>query len=53
MLFGKEDFKITNPEEFAEFLPVFVFIALIAPLVIAAYSLGFVLDQTGWLDTSS
>jgi hypothetical protein len=53
MMFSKDDFKITNPEEFAEFLPVFVFIALIAPLVIAAYTLGFLLDQTGWLDTTS
>jgi hypothetical protein len=53
MLFSKEDFKITDTKDFVEFLPIFVFIALIAPLVIAGYTLGFVLDQTGWLDTSS
>jgi hypothetical protein len=53
MLFSKEDFKITDVDDFVEFLPIFVFIALIAPLVIAAYTLGFVLDQTGWLETSS
>jgi hypothetical protein len=53
MLFSKEDFKINDVNDFLEFLPVFVFIGLIAPLVIAAYTLGFIMDQTGWLDTSS
>lgn len=53
MLFSKEDFKIGNMDDFVEFLPIFIFIALIAPLVIAAYTLGFVLDKTGWLETSS
>ena len=53
MMFSKEDFKITDMEDFLEFLPIFVFIALIAPLVLVAYKLGFILDQTGWLDTSS
>lgn len=53
MLFSKEDFKINDMNDFIEFLPVFVFIGLIAPLVIAAYTLGFLMDQTGWLDTSS
>ncbi|MCX6118972.1 MAG: hypothetical protein NT027_15665 [Proteobacteria bacterium] len=53
MLFGKEDFDIGNPEEFSEFALIFIFIALVAPLIIAAYTLGFVLDKTGWLDTTS
>ena len=53
MLFSKDDFKITDMSDFVEFLPVFVFIGLIAPLVLAAYGLGFIMDQTGWLDTSS
>jgi hypothetical protein len=53
MLFSKDDFKIGSVDDFVEFLPVFVFIALIAPLVLAAYGLGFVMDQTGWLDTTS
>lgn len=53
MLFSKEDFDIGNPEEFAEFLPIVIFLALIAPLVLVAYKLGFVLDKTGWLDTKS
>ncbi len=53
MLFSKEDFKIGNPEDFAEFALIFIFIALVAPLIVAAYTLGFALDKTGWLDTSS
>lgn len=53
MLFDKEDLQIKDSQEFLEFAPVFIFLALIAPLVLAAYGLGFILDQTGWLDTSS
>lgn len=53
MLFSKEDFDIGNPQDFIEFLPIFIFIALIAPLIVAAYTLGFVLDKTGWLETTS
>jgi hypothetical protein len=53
MLFSKEDLKIGNTDEFVEFLPIFVFIALIAPLVLVAYKLGFVFDKVGWLDTKS
>jgi hypothetical protein len=53
MLFSKDDFKIGDTEEFIEFLPILIFLALIAPLVLVAYKLGFVLDKTGWLDTTS
>ena len=53
MLFSKKDFDIGKPEDFVEFLPILIFCALIAPLVIAAYTLGFVLDKTGWLETNS
>lgn len=53
MLFSKEDFEIGNPDEFTEFLPILIFLALIAPLVLVAYKLGFIFDKTGWLDTTS
>jgi branched-subunit amino acid transport protein len=53
MLFDKSDLQIHDSEDFLEFAPIFIFIALIAPLVLAAYGLGFILDQIGWLDTSS
>lgn len=53
LLFSKDDFNIGSPQDFLEFLPIFIFIALIAPLIVAAYTVGFVLDKTGWLDTTS
>jgi hypothetical protein len=53
MLFTKEDFNLGKPEDLVEFLPIFIFIALVVPLILGAYTLGFVLDKTGWLDTSS
>jgi hypothetical protein len=53
VLFSKDDFKVKSFEELLEFLPIFIFIALVAPLIVAAYTLGFVLDKTGWLDTTS
>ena len=53
MLFTKEDCKIDDLQDTLEFLPIVVFLALIAPLVLVAYKVGFILDQTGWLDTSS
>jgi hypothetical protein len=49
MMFSKEDFKIDNFEEFLEFVPVFIFIAFVAPFLIAAYKLGFLMDVTGFL----
>jgi hypothetical protein len=52
-MFSKEDFEIGDTEEFLEFLPIFAFIALISPLILVAYKLGFVFDMTGWLDTDS
>jgi hypothetical protein len=48
-MFSKEDFKIDDPIEFLEFLPIFIFIGLIAPFVLVAYKIGFIMDVTGWL----
>jgi hypothetical protein len=53
MLFSKEDFRIQSVEDFVEFLPIFIFIGFVAPFLIAAYTLGFVMDITGWLKTTS
>jgi hypothetical protein len=52
MQFTAEDFEL--PESFMElvqFLPIVVFIGLVAPFLIAAYSLGGVMDILGWLET--
>lgn len=49
MMFSKEDFKIESAAEFIEFMPIFIFCALVSPFVIAAYKLGFIMDMCGWL----
>ena len=53
MLFSKEDLKIEDPIELIEFLPIAVFIGFVAPFLIGAYTLGFVMDQIKWLDSVS
>lgn len=45
MMFSKDDLKIDSLSDFLEFAPIFIFCALVAPFVIAAYHLGFVMDQ--------
>ncbi len=52
-MFTIEDFKIESAQEFLAFAPIFIFIGLVAPFVLAAYKLGFLMDITGWLKTSS
>lgn len=53
MMFSKDDFKIDSFGEFVEFMPIFIFIGLVAPFVIAAYKLGFLMEISGWNKTSS
>lgn len=50
-MFTKDDLAIDSPQEFFSFLLVLPFLGLVAPFLIAVYSLGFVLDMVGWLDT--
>lgn len=49
-MYTKEDLKIDSFGDFITFAPIFIFIALVAPFVIGAYSLGFVMNKVGWLD---
>jgi len=53
MLFSKDDFKISSPADLIEFLPIVIFLGLIGPFLIASWTLGLVMDKTGWLKTSS
>jgi hypothetical protein len=50
-MFTKEDFEVESFSDFASFMLVAPFVGLVAPFLIAAYSLGFVLELTGWLDS--
>ncbi len=53
MMFSKEDLKLPEGIELLQFLPIFIFVALVAPFLILAYTIGFVMDITGWLKTST
>ncbi len=46
-MFTKEDFKIESIDDLLEFAPVFVFVGLVAPFVLVAYHIGFVLNLLG------
>lgn len=50
MMFSSDDFRIESVSDFVMFLPVAFFLGLVAPFLIGAYSLGFVMDKVGWLD---
>ncbi len=50
MMFSKEDFELGDFSELVKFLPILIFVALVAPFVIAAYKLGFVMEMAKKLD---
>jgi len=52
MMFTREDFQIESVPDLLHFLPIVVFLGLVAPFLIAAYTVGFVMDITGWIRTS-
>lgn len=49
MMFSREDLRVENVADVLHFLPILAFLALVAPFLLAAYTLGFVMDITGWL----
>jgi hypothetical protein len=53
MMFSREDFQVESFEDLITFLPILVFVGLVAPFLIAAYTIGFVMDVTGWIRTQS
>ena len=53
MMFTRDDLKIDSIPDLIHFLPIVVFIGLVAPFLIAAYTIGFVMDVSGWLKTES
>ena len=50
MLFSKEDFQVEDMSDLLANAPVFIFVAFVAPFLVAAYSLGFIMDVIGWTD---
>jgi len=51
MMFSREDLRIDSVQDVLHFIPIALFIGLVAPFLIAAYTLGFVMDVSGWLTT--
>ena len=51
MQFTREDFQIESVSDLMLFLPIAPFIGLVAPFLLAAYTLGAVMDMIGWLET--
>lgn len=49
-MFTSDDFRIESAEDLIQFLPIVFFIGFIAPFLLAAYGLGFVMDKVGFLD---
>ena len=50
-MFTKEDFKVESTSELLSFSLIMPFVGLVAPFLIAAYTLGFIQDLIGWLDS--
>lgn len=49
-MFTAEDFHIESFSDFLEFAPIFIFMGLVSPFLIVAYTVGFISDKVGWLD---
>ncbi len=50
-MFQMDDFKIDSTGEFLSFCLVLPFVGLVLPFLLAAYTLGFLMDVVGWLDS--
>ena len=51
MIFTRADLEVESIGELASFALVLPFVALVLPFLLSAYTLGWLLDQVGWLDT--
>lgn len=49
-MFTAEDFHIESLSDLLDFAPIFIFMGLVAPFLIVAYTVGFISDKVGWLD---
>lgn len=49
-MFSAEDITIESIPDLLLFLPILIFCGLVAPFLIAAYSVGAISKAVGWLD---
>lgn len=50
MIFSRQDLQVESVPELLAFLPVLAFVGLVAPFLIAGYTLGFCLDVLGLIE---
>ena len=50
MIFSRQDLQVESLPELLAFLPILVFVALVAPFLIAGYTLGFFMDMLGLIE---
>ena len=50
MIFSRQDLQVESLPELLAFLPILVFIGLVAPFLIAGYTLGFCMDMLGLIE---
>ena len=51
MMFNRDDFQMPPAGELVQFLPIVLFVGLVAPVLLGVYTLSFVMKAIGWLDT--
>ena len=50
-MFSKDDLKVGSLSDLMSFMLVMPFVGLVLPFLLAAYTLGWLMDMVGWMDT--
>ena len=50
-MFSRDDFKVDSIRDLCSFLLILPFVGLVFPFLGAVYTLGFLMDVVGWVDT--
>ena len=50
MIFSRQDFQVESLPDLLAFLPILVFVGLVAPFLLVGYTLGFFMDMLGLIE---
>ena len=50
MIYSRQDLQIESLPDLLAFLPILIFIGLVAPFLLAGYTLGFCMDMLGLIE---
>lgn len=50
MIYSRQDLQIESLPDLLAFLPILIFIGLVAPFLLVGYTLGFCMDMLGLLE---